>query len=202
MLLAAAAALTLAAQPASAVVLTFDHLAHEGSASTYYSSGFEYGGFRFRNSLGDTTTFRVFGSADPRNADPDGATFTSNWGPAFTVMERIDGGTFDLLSLDFADYANDGTSTRLELLYDGQYQSLSLDSLAGLETLTLNLRGVRSFQYAFSGGAPWGQVDNIVVDEPIVSGVPEPATWAMMILGFAGVGAALRRRNCTAAAAI
>jgi hypothetical protein len=26
------------------------------------------------------------------------------------------------------------------------------------------------------------------------SGVPEPATWAMMLIGFAGVGAALRRR--------
>jgi hypothetical protein len=45
-------------------------------------------------------------------------------------------------------------------------------------------------------------VDNIVVDEPIVSGVPEPATWAMMILGFAGIGAALRRRNRTAPAAV
>jgi hypothetical protein len=28
-----------------------------------------------------------------------------------------------------------------------------------------------------------------------VGGVPEPATWAMMILGFAGAGAALRRRR-------
>ncbi len=26
-------------------------------------------------------------------------------------------------------------------------------------------------------------------------GVPEPATWAMLIFGFAGVGAAMRRRN-------
>ncbi len=28
-------------------------------------------------------------------------------------------------------------------------------------------------------------------------GVPEPATWAMMIFGFAGIGAALRRRRTT-----
>ena len=28
-------------------------------------------------------------------------------------------------------------------------------------------------------------------------GVPEPATWAMMIFGFAGIGAALRRRRAT-----
>ena len=28
-----------------------------------------------------------------------------------------------------------------------------------------------------------------------VAGVPEPATWALMIMGFGGVGAALRRRH-------
>jgi hypothetical protein len=30
---------------------------------------------------------------------------------------------------------------------------------------------------------------------PPVGGVPEPATWAMMIMGFLGTGAAVRRRN-------
>jgi hypothetical protein len=33
-----------------------------------------------------------------------------------------------------------------------------------------------------------------------VTGVPEPATWAMMLLGFTGVGAALRRRRKVAIA--
>ncbi|MBU1378660.1 MAG: PEPxxWA-CTERM sorting domain-containing protein [Alphaproteobacteria bacterium] len=33
------------------------------------------------------------------------------------------------------------------------------------------------------------EIDNLAV------GVPEPATWAMMILGFAGVGATMRRRR-------
>ncbi len=31
--------------------------------------------------------------------------------------------------------------------------------------------------------------------DPIISAVPEPATWAMMILGFFAVGAAVRRRR-------
>jgi hypothetical protein len=30
-----------------------------------------------------------------------------------------------------------------------------------------------------------------------VSGVPEPATWAMMIMGFGAIGAGMRRRNAT-----
>jgi hypothetical protein len=45
----------------------------------------------------------------------------------------------------------------------------------------------------------------ISVTETIQQGsgfaVPEPATWAMMLLGFGGVGAALRRTRRTAAAA-
>ena len=31
-----------------------------------------------------------------------------------------------------------------------------------------------------------------------VSGVPEPATWAMMLIGFVGIGFAMRRRRVTA----
>jgi hypothetical protein len=43
-------------------------------------------------------------------------------------------------------------------------------------------------------------LDNVVVSQ--ISAVPEPSTWAMMILGFAGVGfAAYRRRSQTAALA-
>jgi hypothetical protein len=35
---------------------------------------------------------------------------------------------------------------------------------------------------------------------PTVAGVPEPATWAMMLLGFGGIGFALRRKNRQVAA--
>jgi hypothetical protein len=41
-------------------------------------------------------------------------------------------------------------------------------------------------------------IDNIFVG---ALGVPEPATWAMMIVGFGGIGAALRGRRRTAVAA-
>ena len=40
------------------------------------------------------------------------------------------------------------------------------------------------------------EVDSIAID-----GVPEPRTWAMLILGFGMVGAAMRRRNPTAVTA-
>jgi len=36
-------------------------------------------------------------------------------------------------------------------------------------------------------------LDDFLYSEPVALGVPEPATWAMMLLGFAGLGFALRQ---------
>ncbi len=40
-----------------------------------------------------------------------------------------------------------------------------------------------------------GQVALLTDAPPLNGGVPEPATWAMMILGLGGAGAMLRRRR-------
>ena len=52
---------------------------------------------------------------------------------------------------------------------------------AGLSTLTLNV--------------PFQATSNLWVFGTGAGGVPEPASWAMMILGMGGVGAALRNRR-------
>ena len=51
-------------------------------------------------------------------------------------------------------------------------------------------------------GTPGSQidfVDNISIVQTGAAGVPEPATWALMILGFGGIGASMRRRRVAAA---
>jgi hypothetical protein len=51
-------------------------------------------------------------------------------------------------------------------------------------------------------GGPWPDVQFINLQfTPHVASVPEPSTWAMMILGFAGVGFMAYRRRKTAALA-
>jgi len=56
-----------------------------------------------------------------------------------------------------------------------------------------------SYLYFFARGAPSGQppfalLDNVSLTGPHAGAVPEPATWAMMIVGFGAVGGVMRRR--------
>ena len=50
------------------------------------------------------------------------------------------------------------------------------------------------------GGSPGFDVDFIQVLPGAITGVPEPASWAMLIAGFGLVGASARRRRITSAA--
>jgi len=49
------------------------------------------------------------------------------------------------------------------------------------------------------GGTGTAIFDTGSITVPFASGVPESATWALMIMGFGGVGGMLRRRKATAA---
>jgi hypothetical protein len=65
------------------------------------------------------------------------------------------------------------------------YQLMGLDMMAtGSSTLL-----------QFMGASPSGNVyiDDVSVREVLPGGIPEPASWALMILGFGGIGAMLRR---------
>ena len=53
----------------------------------------------------------------------------------------------------------------------------------------------------FADGGPGGLPPFALLDDVSVSAIPEPSTWAMLIIGFGLVGAAARRRRITAVAA-
>jgi hypothetical protein len=69
--------------------------------------------------------------------------------------------------------------------------------------------GTYTLSYTFSGEYSWlfnNVVENIeqpfgngscqlLVSDPAVAAVPEPSTWAMMLLGFAGLGFMAYRRS-------
>lgn len=74
--------------------------------------------------------------------------------------------------------------------YTGWVQSTYTIQVAGTYALTFGVTNWDDFQFdsglAFAG---------VTVDGTPVTGVPEPSTWAMMILGFAGVGFLTYRRR-------
>lgn len=61
--------------------------------------------------------------------------------------------------------------------------------------------GANTLSFAFTTDVPQGPGDEswalgaLTVDGPAAARVPEPATWAVMLLGFAGLGGALRRNR-------
>jgi PEP-CTERM motif len=71
-------------------------------------------------------------------------------------------------------------------------------ALTGNEHLQMN--GSNGYQLSAYPGTGANFSSTFSVSAPFVAAVPEPSTWAMMILGFAGVGfMAYRRRNQTTA---
>jgi opacity protein-like surface antigen len=85
----------------------------------------------------------------------------------------------------------------------GAYQNsepLSLFNGHGPFAWTPNVESEYTIDYTVRGlSLVQGGVlsDHITIDIEAPAGVPEPATWAMMLVGFGGLGAIIRRRRAT-----
>jgi hypothetical protein len=126
-------------------------------------------------------------------------TFTTTGGVAtfsadIAAFTRVNGLTaFGLVSvlldgvvLDSFDFVGPGTSTTLRNTLE-----FTTNVTAGQHILQLQATRI----FAPGSGVTSQYFDNVSLD--VVTPVPEPSTWAMLILGFAGVGfIAYRRRNC------
>ena len=83
----------------------------------------------------------------------------------------------------------------------------NLDTTFGPYTVILTVPNTQTATLSFtsSGGTNIDSIiDNVALfttaDLPVLSGVPEPASWAMMLLGFGAIGFAVRRRKVAALA--
>ncbi len=96
-------------------------------------------------------------------------------------------------AVPFGFVANTGNPAAEAILLPTGYASGT--SLSGTDTFdntTISALGLTPGTYTYDfGSGPFA--DSVVVN---IAAVPEPATWALMLLGFAGIGAmAYRRRN-------
>jgi hypothetical protein len=115
--------------------------------------------------------------------------------------------SYDLLNLCCNEHGPFGTPSFLQLWYfaNGSSTPILIDSPS--ETVSAK-SGWEHISGNFSIGAPGGTIrlglsDNSAiasgndfgVDNVRLAGVPEPASWALMIMGFGGLGVAMRRRR-------
>lgn len=171
-----------APQPQNAAVVSFNVTGSGASNALFLNAGKINPPYNSAPGEGGgvSQTFTTTGGMATFSADI--AAFTRvNGLTAFGLMSVL----LDGVVLDSFDFVGSGTSTTLRNTLD-----FTTNLTAGQHTLQLQATRI----FAPGGGVTSQYFDNVSLD--VEAAVPEPSTWAMLILGFAGVGfMAYRRRN-------
>ena len=131
-----------------------------------------------------------FFSVGPSTSTPANVTVGTNVGSFSFIWGSVD--TFNSLTLNTmggsytytgADIAALTGATGYGSATDPLQNPIVTFVLTGADQIGVNFNMVSDPRNAFE------------IDDIVVNGVPEPATWAMMLLGFGVVGVAVRRRR-------
>lgn len=193
----ATAGAAFAALPAQAAVVDFED---QAAFRCDYGSGAS-GGFKYTNNF----YFCYYSVANPADFPTRPTSTVMASGFSDTHMKALDGlpFTFDSVDLGFGPYADpDGSDTTLvtAFLADNTTVSRVLTVTRDFQTFTFGWTNVASLQFGQLSNNGYLAFDNLVYNAGPV-GVPEPASWAMMLAGFGLVGMAMRRRETGVAAA-
>lgn len=189
-ILAAAAGLALslgasAAAAATTIVLNFDDLTGTGLVPTEYGgvifgddfSHYDTPATGFPPASGLTTVYANYQKYRP------GLEATLSF--RFNELVRFDGAFFagrTHVAYDFyRDGAKVGSAGHFNLGDHAAYYASGYDGLID--------------EVRLSGNAGNWVMDDLTYTTGVTTAVPEPATWALMIFGFGGAGAALRSRR-------
>lgn len=147
---------------------------------------------------------------DDNYNDLDQVAYGSNGLTPEIFLSPEAGHTVTLLSLDLGawlDAIGRGSSLRI---VDGNgndlvpFTPLLIGQLGNIHNhFDFNLTSANGIGIQFGPDGYNVGIDNVsfAVDRVVDGGVPEPASWALMLLGFAGLGAVMRRRRLAPVAA-
>lgn len=189
--------------PASAAVITFDDLGtnsfqavpgvYQGLNWDFWAAinGANYGASGYANGVvsgGNSACGCASDVGQPTQSISSATAFTLNSG--YFTSAWNDGATLVVKGLS--------GSTEL-------FSTSAVLNTTGPSLLTFNWAGIDRVTFSISGGTDAGlggggdyfALDNLSIN---VAGVPEPASWAMLIAGFGLVGATMRRRRAVLAA--
>ena len=139
-----------------------------------------------------------YASLDGQNFYEDDFTLTLNGVDILKGTFNLGGGGNDVVFFApaGASVVNDSGNLTNVTWAGGQVMvSAPLDLQDGVNTLTFSYTSLTDGHAGFQGTGDegWG-LENIQVTGG-AGGVPEPATWGLMIMGFGAMGAALRRQR-------
>jgi hypothetical protein len=204
---AIAAAGALAAAPAQADTLFFDNF-EDGDVSDWTLMSNSVVPFAIATTDAASGNFAMetyFVPSQPLGGTVVGARKNFTISQAFTnVVLTLSGKTVpcDTCLIQYegdftgVDVNIDGASfTGTDLSYTSRVVALP-DLAAGTYSLRLGVFASQAFAGRFSA-----KFDDVAITgTPVTAAIPEPTTWALMILGFGGAGVAIRRRRAALAA--
>jgi len=188
-------ALAIAAVPAVADTINFGQFGSEGTSVANGASGVTVGGVDF-TVTGPGSGFYIY------DESPAGG-----WNGQFVSGTPLlyDDGASGAIDINFVTPISSITGIALQDNYFGAYTATmtaynASDVELGSVTYSSNNEGVGSgpiptFDFSSAGISEivfTSTNDGIGAALGGVGGVPEPATWALMLTGFAGLGAAMR----------
>jgi hypothetical protein len=172
--------------PSGSTILTFEEV------PPYFENKISTQGYKF-TSAGNCCAYAWSQDPTPSNGF-ENVIYTQH----DETMRAVDGSLFSVSSFDaaigsYAKYSEyllaltgiraDGSQVTTNITIGGSYQSYALNGFDNLSALT--------FSHPTNDRGMYVKLDNIAVS----AAVPEPSTWALMLLGFGAVGASLRRRR-------
>jgi hypothetical protein len=166
--------------PASAATLAFDT---NFTGSSYTEAGM--------------TLTQTAASDAPIIVDGDLDLYCCTYAGLTAQYDLTTGGLFNLLSIDVT-HQDDGdpisfqgflgaTLVKSAVIDGGYYGTYTFSGFTGLDKVVLTMTGRYNDP----------NLDNLVYG--LSNSVPEPASWALMILGFGAIGATMRRRAAAVA---
>ena len=129
--------------------------------------------------------------------------FASGGAPANFTMTKVGGGTFSVSALDASVYYTGAPANTIDLigsLFGGGTTTHTINTSTTWATFLLPSSFTNLTSLQFRSGTSGGflsdsglAIDNINLGPS--GAIPEPSSWALMILGFGLVGAVSRRRT-------
>jgi hypothetical protein len=143
--------------------------------------------------------------APPANSVPAGTSYLSvlaGGSATITFAKPVTGVEFDWGSIDTYNTLTvyfDGTSATVVPGADGNF----IGTIANGDQHAPGTNGLFELfsddgTDTFTGITLTSSQNSFEIDNLAVQGVPEPATWAVMLMGFGGIGAMIRRRRAAA----